>query len=90
MGILSESSGAKAYTTTSIEYKSKDGCTKSIREEEVENGFIVCIETYTPSKEGVESKWSTKKYISPTSLINKKQEKEEQNLSSVLKEFGYE
>lgn len=45
----------------------KDGNRKTIRVEEVENGYIISIEKYN------EDKWSEKKYISSENPFEKKE-----------------
>jgi hypothetical protein len=73
------------------ECKKEDGSSKTINIEEVENGFIICIETYTPgNKEGEtykESKWEIKKYISDSNPIEglmKKDKETSENISDTL------
>jgi|JI10StandDraft_1071094.scaffolds.fasta_scaffold96381_4 hypothetical protein len=77
------------YTTTTQEIKNKDGSTKTIREREVENGFIISIEIYKPGSKGKDSQWITKEYISTKSMINSNQSLEETSMKDVLKNLGY-
>ena len=60
----------KATTTVSHSYEVKqpDGSSKSVRVRQVNNGFIICVESYIPSSGSgdsyKESKWHTEEYIS--------------------------
>lgn len=67
---LSINTGDNKKTTISYRTENKDGSTKNIEVEEVENGFLITVNTYTPSsgKEDkyVDSKYECKKFISQT------------------------
>ena len=58
-----------------------NGESKTVTIREVENGFIICIEHYTPGNESkdqpTQSKWDNKEYISPTNPLDKSEKKEE-------------
>lgn len=71
---------------TRYENTEKDGSRKTVSVEQVENGYVITIDTYTPSSNSgekyIDSKYECKKYISKTNPFKK--EESEMDLASVL------
>lgn len=65
----------------SITTKTKDGMTRYIKVEEIENGYLICVELYGNKKsdDGKESEYYSeyKKYYSKTNPLDKDTKKEE-------------
>jgi hypothetical protein len=68
------------------EYKNPDGSTKTISVRECQNGFIICVNKYTPSSGHgdtyKESQYEDKEYISKTNPLM--QEKEAPDLQTIM------
>lgn len=67
----------------------KNGITKRLTIDEVENGFIICINKYgcKTNEDGEKEHFdSYKKYISKTNPLEKKEDVDEENTSSEIME----